>query len=152
MLVSLLLILLLTFRQLEQAWRRSCPKSIYTPAQPHFAGHPSFFLYFPTTAPAWRNAVSAGIFPPQEGEQVIWGDHQPIGQASSDPRGLGFCQLLALHMMHLPIVLYSPKVFLHTAAQGPALLLSSNLSLLAPQSGALIISAYRNFQSHPYHL
>ena len=29
---------------------------------------------------------------------------------------------------------------------------SSSSSLLAPQSGALRISAYRDFQSHPYHL
>ena len=88
------------------------------PSSPPLRRSPIIFPLFPHYSPCLAKCSFDRDFPPEEGEQVIWGDHQPIGQASSAPRGLGFCQLVALHMMHLTIVLYSPKVFLHTARAG----------------------------------
>ena len=80
----------LTFRQLEQACRRFCPRSIYTPHPPYAAGQPSFFLYFPTTALAGRNAVSEEIFSPRGGTGHLGRSSANREAASSVPRGLGF--------------------------------------------------------------
>ena len=95
MLLFLLLIVLhLTFRQLEQACRRFCPKSIYTLSPTTLpVTHQFSFIFLRQPAPAEMQFLQG--FSPAKGEQVIWGDHQPIGQLPAQ-----FCVALGF-MMHL---------------------------------------------------
>ena len=93
------------------------------PLAHYAAGHPSVFLYFPTTARTCRNAVSVGNFSGNGGNRSFG---EIISQSGSSQLSSAWPWVLAydapLCRFELPILFYSRKVFQLTFSLKPVIL------------------------------